>query len=835
MVINLGVLFTAICHNCELMKQFQFWPRFGHGSTILIYRVKILAFAFILLSIVCVCISAQESGTALMNIPPQKRLPVTIPKFDVAPVIDGKIDDEIWKRAAVFKDFVQIQPGDNIAPSRETIAYVGYDENDLYIAWHAFEDPSLIRATVAKRDDVFSDDNVRVTLDTFNDQRRAYQLFFNPFGIQADAIQTEDNQRQGGGPDFSVDIVMESKGVLLDDGFSVEARIPFKSLRYAAGKGKMWGFNLGRRIPRMNNENDSWMPIAREISPLRQIGKITGLTDIKTERTLEIVPSITLSESGERIEDASQPLGSRILNNPIKKDIGVSIKYQITPNVTLDAAVNPDFAEVEADAPVVRANERFPIFFPEKRPFFLEGIDYFRTPLQVVNTRNIADPDVAFKLTGKTGRNTFGLMTAVDRFPDTKTKAYVGVMRLKRDFGVQSQVGVIATSYHFGSQKHNNLAGIDGRFQLTPQKVFDFQVVGTNSIRFFYNPDTGTDEYRTGNGVAYQAAYDYTGKNRGYRVGVSGRSRDYRADVGFTRRTDTHGVNGGFRIGTEPNPKATLIGLTTRSSFSFAMDERARMQQFRSSFDTDWSFQNQLRISTGTDYEFARIYEDEFGARRNATQQGIFYGQDFRKAGQFTFDGGIEKEFGKRFGVNIGFGVTTNKFDFDFGASERYPRVSPAYLAWYFGCAAFPKCKVPEPGLDPGKALSIEYEIGLGLQPTDPWSVELSYGRERLRRNDNRLVAFDSNIYSLRSTYQFTRFTFTRIRMDYETVDGTINSQLLFGWSPNPGTAFYVGYNDNSVYRGWNEFRSPNQFDDGFRRDGRRFFVRMSYLFRKSL
>ena len=239
---------------------------------------------------------------------PEKRSPVSIPKFEVSPVIDGKLDDEIWKKAAVFKDFVQIQPGDNIAPSKETIAYVGYDEKFLYVAWHAFEDPNLIRATIAKRDDVFGDDNVRVTLDTFNDQRRAYVFFFNPFGIQADAIQTDGGQGGGGGqggPDFSVDVVMESKGVLLNDGFSVEGKIPFKSLRYANGKGQIWGFNVGRRIPRLNNENDSWVAIERGVSTLRQLGKITGFDQIKTERNLEIVPSITLSESGERIADAS--------------------------------------------------------------------------------------------------------------------------------------------------------------------------------------------------------------------------------------------------------------------------------------------------------------------------------------------------------------------------------------------------------------------------------------------------------------------------------------------------------------------------------------------------
>lgn len=769
----------------------------------------------------------QDAPNSIV-VSPEKRLPISIPKFEVSPAIDGKLDDDVWKKAAVFKDFIQIQPGDNIAPSKETIAYVGYDEKFLYVGFHAFEDPSLIRATIAKRDDVFADDNVRVMLDTFNDQRRAYVFLFNPFGIQADAIMTDGQQGGGGGgggggqgsTDFSVDVVMESKGVILEDGYSVEVKIPFKSLRYANGKVQLWGFNVGRRIPRLNNENDSWMPIARDISSLRQFGKITGLTDIKTERNLEIVPSITLSESGERIEDASQPLGSRLLNQPIKKDIGVSVKYQITPNVTLDAAINPDFAEVEADVPVVRANQRFPIFFPEKRPFFLEGIDFFRTSLQVVNTRNIADPDVAVKLTGKTGRNTFGLFSAIDRFPGTKTKAYIGVLRLKRDFGVQSNIGLIATTYHFGSQKHNNLFGVDGKFQLNPQTAIDFQVVGTNSSRFFYNPDNNLSEYRAGNGFAYQASYHYTGKNRGFRIGANGRSKDYRADVGFTRRTNTHGVSGEFRLGTEPDVKKTLIGLTTRTFFRFNVDGHGRLQNANASFDTDWNFQKELKMYSYTVFTVENIYEDEFGARRNSNQQGSFFGENFRGAKQFFTYAGFEKTFNKAIRVESGIGLKKNALDLDFGASERYPRVSPAAL-------------LGSSKLDPGKSFGFNYDVRLSLQPTDPWSIELKYEREKLTRNDTKLTAFDSNIYSLRSTYQFTRFTFMRTRLDYETIDGTINSQLLLGWSPNPGTAFYVGYNDNSNYRAFNEFR--NRFDDSFRQDGRRFFIRMSYLFRKSL
>ena len=285
---------------------------------------------------------------------------------------------------------------------------LGYDEKNLYIAFKCYDEPDKIRATLAKRDAVFGEDNVRIWLDTFNDQRRAYILGFNPYGIQQDGIYTE-----GRGNDYSVDIVMESKGVIESWGWSVEVKIPFKSLRYAAGKNKLWGFNAARNIDRFNDEFDSWMPDDRNISgQLIKYGKITGLEDIKTERTLEVVPSITVSESGNRRRTIYQSLVNslppgamidqgRFVNDGIKQDIGANFKLNITPNVTLDAAYNPDYAEIEADAPVVLANQRFPIFFQEKRPFFLEGADIFQSPLQVFYSRQIIDPDLAVKLTGK--------------------------------------------------------------------------------------------------------------------------------------------------------------------------------------------------------------------------------------------------------------------------------------------------------------------------------------------------------------------------------------------------------------------------------------------------
>ncbi|MFN2480184.1 MAG: DUF5916 domain-containing protein, partial [Pyrinomonadaceae bacterium] len=355
------------------------------------------------------------------SVPAEKVAPIRVPRFEKAPTIDGKLDDEVWKTAVVLKDFYQISPGDNIAPSKPTEVRMGYDARNLYLAFHAFDEPDKVRATVAKRDNVFGEDNIRVYLDTFNDQRRAYLIGFNPLGVQQDGIYTE-----GQGTDFSVDIVMESKGMITSDGYTVEVAIPFKSLRYTAGKDKLWGIHVWRNIDRFNDEMDSWVPVSRDKSgTLNQAAHLMGLEGVSTERTLELIPSFTVSETGKRSRSflpvtLGAPLAAdpgRMLNRPVEFDPGLTAKWGITPTMTLDLALNPDFAQVEADATVVTANQRFPIFFEEKRPFFLEGIDIFRTIMSVVHTRTIVDPDVAVKLSGKRGKTTYGLLVASDNAP----------------------------------------------------------------------------------------------------------------------------------------------------------------------------------------------------------------------------------------------------------------------------------------------------------------------------------------------------------------------------------------------------------------------------------
>ncbi len=279
--------------------------------------------------------------------------------------------------------------------------------------------------------------------------------------------------------------------------------------------------------------------------------------------------------------------------------------------MTIDLAINPDFAQVEADQLVVTANQRFPIFFPEKRPFFLEGIDIFTTPITAVHTRSIVDPDVAVKTTGKLGRTSFGLIAASDNGPGNFSlddrgalnncrdrraldprivcnserfvdkNAYIGVLRLKRDVGKENSLGILATSYNF-IEKHNQLVAIDGRFRLDKQTTLTFQTLGTTSRNFFFDADDGITRYRTGNGFGYSFSYNVSGRNWGYELGGEGFTQDYRADVGFFQRQNSNFNFGFLRYNSDPKPKQKIISYHIHNFSHMDYDWQGRMYAWES-------------------------------------------------------------------------------------------------------------------------------------------------------------------------------------------------------------------------------------------------------------
>ncbi|REJ78739.1 MAG: hypothetical protein DWQ47_04645 [Acidobacteria bacterium] len=814
-----------------------------------------IVFLFLLLSVYA--FSQQETVEVPASIASDD--PVTIGQASGAPVIDGTIDPAEWSAASVFETRYETYPGENSRPVLRTEVLLMSDETNLYAAFRCFDEAGKVRATVARRDDILSDDNVRIWLDTFDDRRRAYVFAFNPFGIQQDGIYTEGENL----PDYSVDFVHESRGEIHEWGWSVEVRIPYKSLRYKAGDGALWGFNFVRNIKRLNSTFDAWMPQDRNRSgTLVQHGRITGFGAIRRERTLELVPSVTVRETERRVRNIPGPKGEtgngpteRFVNQPVEADLGLTLKYTITPNITLDAAINPDFAEIEADAPIVTANLRFPVFFTEKRPFFLEGAEIFTSPLDVFYSRSIIDPDAAAKLTGKVGRNSFGFLFAADGAPGkfeeedlndpsvrpridefVGKKALFGVVRAKRDVGKDSSVGLFGTARSFPEQR-NFLGGIDGRFRVDDSTVFTFQAVGTHSRRCFFEPafdpvrdpaqamrnseicgGSTFNAYRTGNGIGYYARAQKDGKTHGWQAEFIGRSRFYRADAGFTERSDLNDLFLYNRVNKNPEPDAALVSLRSFQFWSAQYDFRGRFQNMFTGANVSFGFQNSTSLFVETAFRAQKIYEDEFGISRNPGRDGAFFGAPDRLTRQSRTFAIFSSAPVKQFSVRIRAQYNYNAFDFDFGAG-RYPRVSPAAISG-------------DPRLDPGGGRELSLQASAEYRPIEPFRISVSYNRTSLKRFDTGLAAFVSDITSVRSTYQFTRFMYARIRLDYNSLRRNASGQALFGWSPNPGTAFYAGYTDDFNYNGFSPV--TRLYEPGFARNSRTFFIRASYLFRKT-
>jgi hypothetical protein len=425
------------------------------------------------------------------------------------------------------------------------------------------------------------------------------------------------------------------------------------------------------------------------------------------------------------------------------------------------------------------------------------------------------------------------------------------VLRLKRDIGKENSVGFFATARIF-PQNRNFLGGFDGKFKLNPQTILSFQVLGTHSRKWFYNPDIDRSQYRTGNGVGYYFNLDYTTDLHGWTFEAVGRSRDYRADAGFTKRTNTNSFFFANRFSTKSNPKAKVIRASWAQFGRYAVDWNGRVQEGLIGNNFNLQLQGSLFINSEIGVQFEKLYEDEFGARRDPSrlQPGGFFGAPTRSSYEPYGSVNFNKTVNKQLSLYGFVGSIINAFDYDFGAGNRYPRTSQAfrnyldspeynlYIQQLYDHQADPTVPLPSdfpnpPALDPGRGWQFDLNLGGEYKPIEPLRVSLDYTKSRLIRNDNNGRAFDTNIFSLRSTYQFTRFTYVRLRADYDTLSRNMAGQFLFGWNPNPGTAFYVGYNDDFNYHGYSPF--TNQHEAGFERNSRTFFIRASYRFRKSI
>ena len=713
------------------------------------------------------------------------------------PAIDGRLDDAAWAGALRITEFVQLQPLDGAPATEATDVYLAYDSTAIYLGFRArYTDPGMLRANRSDRDRTFRDDLISVYFDTFLDQQRAYVFTVNAYGVQGDSII---NSRGGGGfgsrggrggggaglprGDESWDALFTTAGRLVEDGFTAEMAIPFKSLRYPQRGGRTahrWGLQIARRIGG-KDETVVWSPVSRGVAGfLPQMGVVEGLTGLSMSRNIEILPTFTAIQFGS-IDAAT---GDFATADPAPEG-GVNFKYGVTSNLTADFTLNPDFSQIESDQPQIELNQRFALFYPELRPFFLEGAEIFDIPgpVDAVHTRTIVDPFYGAKLTGKVGRTTLGLLYANDQAPGNVDDAvdpafgqaaqtFVG--RMRYDLYAESHVGAIVTSREL-LDSHSRLAGIDSNFRLGSTQSIAFRAMGT--------------QHRDLDGVSrsghyLEAVLRKQGRNLGYRFLSFVLSPDFRTDVGFVRRTDQRRTLGDVSYQWWPESWLVSWGPEGRYARNYAFDGVLQDEEVR----------------LGLNFNFARNFGVNGRVNRDMERYG---GIDFFKTRY--------RVFGRYSTTRYGVGVGLNRGD------EVFYDADNPFLGHETGLYSF---------------------ISLRPIPRLQSDVNINTSRFTDRRSSGAEV-FDVRIFRALSTYQFTERFLMRNISEYNTFDKTLALNLLLTYRVNAGTVFYVGYDDHHQQA---DLIERDRDGDGIpdrlfhtmerRRTNRAVFLKLQYLFR---
>lgn len=700
------------------------------------------------------------------------------------PTVDGALDDRVWSTATRLTDFVQISPLEGDPATEETDVFVAFDSTHLYLGMHAhYSNPSIVRASRVDRDQAsFSDDTISVYLDPFLDQQRAFVFTLNGYGVQGDSLMGGGGGggfRGGGGGvprgDRSWDALFESAGILVDDGWTAELAIPFKSLRYPSNENHRWGFQIARSI-RDKNETVLWAPISRDVSGfLPQMGLLEGLRNLSTSRNLEILPTFT----GIQVGSLDTATGS--FPKSEQPEAGINLKYGLTPNLTLDFTYNPDFSQIESDRPQIEVNQRFPLFFPELRPFFLEGQEIFdiQGPVTFVHTRTIVDPRYGAKLTGKVGKTTLGMLVANDeaagKLDDPAERGFgqsanTIIGRARYDLYSQSYIGAVLTNRDF-LDSYSRLYGVDSRFQVTPTASLDFAALRTDNQGL----DTAVGST---SGSMFDGGYRSSGRNLSYNFSAYSIDPDFDTEVGFVRRRDLRRASSS--IGYRWWPESWLINWGPEFQYSrnwnfedVLQDEEARLR-FRASFSRNISL---------------------FGDVRKEMER--FGGVNFDKV-RYNLGGNVNTSRVLSFGGSYNWGDQVRFSDVPFlgnGSSGR---------------------------------------LFMSLRPHSRLQSQINLTTSRLVDPFDQSEVFDVKIVRATTTYQFTDRLLLRNILDHNTFSRTLGANLLLTYRVNSGTVFFLGYDDRYQQGDliFDDDDDPVFFTTDFERTNRAFFTKISYLFR---
>ena len=604
--------------------------------------------------------AADNTELSLGQLP--GRVTVRPVRIQTPPAIDGRLDDEVWNEAFLITDFVQSDPLDGAPATEETEVYLAYDSSNIYLGFHArYEDPGIMRANRVDRDRADrADDIIRVYFDTFLDQQRAYAFSVNGYGVQGDSII--GGSRRGGGlgggggsssrtipfGDRSWDALFSTGGQVVDDGFTAEMAIPFKSLRYPArgtDQTHTWGFQIVRSI-RGKDETVVWSPVSRDVAGfLPQMGVLDGMTGLSTSRNFEIQPTVSAFRFGTLDEETGQ-----VVDGDPRPEGGANFKYGLTSDLVTNFTINPDFSQIESDRPQVEVNQRFSLFFPELRPFFLEGAEVFEieAPITAVHTRTIVDPFYGAKMTGKAGNAQIGVLYANDEAasfeiddplnPGFEQSAQTFVGRIRYDLYPESFIGAVFTNREFldGSSR---LAGIDSNFRLGDQHS-----VGFRAMRTDHQETTDLDGAAglRSDGYLLDFGFPKRGRNLSYALDAYALSPEFKTDVGFVSRTDERRAGGQVQYAWWPHDWLISWGPEVRYSRNYTFDQTLQDEEFRARVRAN--FAKNIRGNADISQDMERYEGINFDKRRYNllsfvnTSQIVSVGAGYRWGDEIYFD-----------------------------------------------------------------------------------------------------------------------------------------------------------------------------------------------------
>lgn len=717
--------------------------------------------------------------------------PLRIPRVNRAPKLTDFINGSPREAEAVVTEFRQFDPHDGEPISQPTAAYLSYDSKNLYIGWICKDDPSRIRARVAPRKQIDTDDRISIVIDTFGDHKHGYWFDTNPYGIQFDGRTTD-----GIGDDPSWEALWYTEGKITSDGYVVLQTIPFRSLRFPRASKQIWYISLARMIQR-TNEYALWPFVSHQRLPqfVGQNAPIEIDEDISAGRNFQLIPYGLLS-SDKYLDDKTG------FKQQEEHHVGLDAKMVIHDALTLDMTLNPDFSEIGTDDPKVKANQRYEVIYPERRPFFLENASAFSTPEFLFFSRRIVDPQYGAKLTGTLGRWNLGAIAADDRAPGEVLvqgesghgdRAADEIIRGEREFGHQSHVGMFVSNSNFDST-WNRVGSIDVRLLAHHNWSFAGQATVTQ------NQDAD-GKYLAGRW--YSGTLTQSGTHVNFVSDYTNRSPGVQVPLGYVSRVDVRNWENYYSYQWKPKAghKILSFGPSIDTSINYDYEHRLENWYVGPGFSLSLPKLTYLSVSHGEGYE-------------------LYKGIGFRER-------------------NTNFNIGTSWYKWlqlnaTYGQGQQPNYYPPAGLQPFLGNANSASATLtlrPNPRLRLDQIYyytRLETTPGVGIDPRTP-----------------ACDVFTNHLIRSKVNYQFNRdYSFNAI-FDYNSMlpNSTLvtnsyskqaDTTLLFTYLPHPGTAFYLGYADTFQNVDYSSAATPAYSTTtlpGTSTD-RQFFMKVSYLLR---